>query len=105
MNFISDVNNKKSLMQLRLLKMNNNKFNNYIGGGKGNDKKSKNFYTKPNHGVIANYTNSCMFISILDYLNGVLGIDIDIHQLRQIGRMNATENHKMFDYNIQILKD
>ena len=85
--------------------MNNNKFNNYIGGGKGNDKKSQNFYTKPNHGVIANYTNSCMFISILDYLNSVLGIDIDIHQLRQIGRMNATENHKMFDDNIQRHKD
>ena len=98
MNFISNVNNKKSLMQLRLLKMKNN---NYIGGGKENDKKSKNFYTKSNQGVIDNYSNSCMFISILDYLNGVLGIDINIHQLRQIGRMNDTENHKMFDDNIE----
>lgn len=101
MEYKSDnYNNNKSLESLRLLNLNNNFIKKYEGNKNKRfrvNEKDKIFWPLSNNGVISYYTNSCLYISILSYLNNVLGININIHQLRQIGKLNTNENNAMFD--------
>jgi len=60
------------------------------------------FTTKKNNGGdnSGNYSNQCMWISIIDYLNGVLGNNINLDEIRAIGSSNNTrinDTRVMFD--------
>lgn len=60
------------------------------------------FTTKKNNGSdgSSNYSNQCMWISIIDYLNGVLGNNITLDEIRTIGSSNNTRINgvrEMFD--------
>jgi hypothetical protein len=63
----------------------------------GNHHNNRNFIDIFNNGWIENYSNSCMWISILQYLNNVLNIPININDLRTMGKINQNENHSIFD--------
>ena len=61
-----------------------------------------NFTTKKNNGGdnSGNYSNQCMWISIIDYLNCVLGNNITLDEIRAIGSSNNTiinGTREMFD--------
>lgn len=71
------------------------KYLNLIGG-------QINFTTKKNNGGdnSGNYSNQCMWISIIDYLNGALGNNINLGEIRAIGSSNNTRingTREMFD--------
>lgn len=63
------------------------KYLNLLGG-------FKKFYVKKNNGRDGTkYTNQCMWISILQYINGYLEIDLNLDQIRQIAsQRNAQIN-------------
>tara|TARA_B100000674_G_scaffold484212_1_gene489284 strand:- start:430 stop:1536 length:1107 start_codon:yes stop_codon:yes gene_type:complete len=98
---IYNNNNHKSLFDLckinQNLEKNSKKRFNIYGGNHHQDRKFMDIF---NNGTIENYTNSCMWISILQYLNNVLNIDINIHELRDMGKMSRYENHSIFDADI-----
>ena len=54
-----------------------------------------NFLALHNNGSVDQYTNSCMWLSILQYLNIILGNQITINEIRNIGRVY--DNNQMFD--------
>jgi hypothetical protein len=61
-----------------------------------------NFSTKKNNGGdnSGKYSNQCIWISIIDYLNGVLGNNINLDEIRAIGSSNNTSingTREMFD--------
>ena len=61
-----------------------------------------NFTTQKNNGGdnSGNYSNQCIWISIIDYLNGVLGNNINLDEIRAIGSTNNTRinsTREMFD--------
>lgn len=53
---------------------------------------AKKFGVKKNNGSNGNnrYSNQCMWLSILDYLNGVMGNNINLDEIRAIGSRNNT---------------
>lgn len=61
------------------------KYLNLLGG-------TKLFLTKKNNGSdgSSKYSNQCMWISIIDFLNGVLGNDFNLDVIRAIGSNNNT---------------
>lgn len=73
------------------------KYLNLLGG-----MKPTKFNVKTNDGSNDNkgYFNQCLWLSILDYLNDVLGNNITLHEIRQIGSSNNTvinDEDKEFD--------
>jgi len=63
------------------------KYLNLLGG-----MKKKKFCVKKNNGSNGNnrYSNQCMWLSILDYLNGVIGNNLNLDEIRAIGSRNNT---------------
>lgn len=53
---------------------------------------NKRFGVKRNNGSIegSGYSNQCMWLSILDYLNGAMGHKFDLQEIRAIGSRNGT---------------
>lgn len=67
-----------------------NNLSKIIGGGK--------FESKWNNGRREHYTNSCMWISIHDYLTEIMNYDITLQQLRSLGKADKEEDrNEMFD--------
>lgn len=65
------------------------------------------FSTKKNNGSdnSGNYSNQCMWISIIDYLNDVLENNINLDEIRAIGSSNNTRingTREMFDTDMHI---
>lgn len=62
------------------------KYLNLLGG------MGKKFGVKKNNGSDGSgrYSNQCMWLSILDYLNGVLGNNMNLDEIRAIGSRNNT---------------
>lgn len=62
------------------------KYLNLLGG------MGKNFGVKKNNGSDGSgrYSNQCMWLSIIDYLNGVLGNNMNLDEIRAIGSRNNT---------------
>lgn len=52
----------------------------------------KKFYVKKNNGSDGSgrYSNQCMWLSILDYLNGVMDNNLNLDEIRAIGSRNNT---------------
>ena len=55
------------------------------------------FKTIRNSGARDGYTNSCMWISIQDYLKYVLGQNVPLKKIRDIGLVQPYERNTMFD--------
>ena len=71
------------------------KYLNLLGG-------NKNFFTKKNNGGdnSGNYSNQCMWISILDFLNGVFEYNFNLGDIRRIASSNDTRiNREREEFN------
>ena len=63
----------------------------------------KRFFVKKNNGSdrSGRYSNQCMWLSILDYLNGVLGKNVNLDEIRRIGfRDNIGINNVREEFDI-----
>lgn len=58
------------------------------------------FETIRNSGARDGYTNACMWISIQDYLKYVLGQNVPLKDIRDIGLVKPEEKYTMFDTDI-----
>lgn len=77
------------------------KYMNLLGG-------MKTFTTKKNNGNdnSGNYSNQCMWISILDYINDVMGNNLNLDEIRRIAigndRLNINGTREQFDTDLHL---
>ena len=91
-----DLNNLKKLNNIKKIGGTFRKNNMIMSVLRNNN---TNFLPLHNNGSVDQYSNSCMWLSILQYLNLVLGNQITINEIRNIGRVY--DNNQMFDAKIE----
>ena len=95
---------KLKYLQLKNLKKNLQlkNTNNLVGG-------VKTFKTKKNDGSNGNigYSNQCMWLSIIDYLNGVLGYNFTLEEIREFASGSGTKpiNGKLEEFDADLHMD
>jgi hypothetical protein len=84
--------------QRKFLKYRTKIYNLNINLNKNVLKGGERYIVIPNNGQIEGMTNQCLWISIKDYLQNVLGNNITVRQLRQQAGLDASTENKMFDF-------